>query len=150
MKKTLIIISLVILSFPVLTYSQDSSDASSTGIQFFEGSWEEALQKAKDEDKAIFLDVFASWCGPCKLLKNETFPDAKTGKYFNENFINVSLDGEKGEGISLARELGVRAYPSLFIVNANGQAVLYYAGYLGANDLVEFGKAGIQKTIAEN
>ena len=38
------------------------------GIEFFHGTYEEALQKARAEGKQIFVDVYTSWCGPCKML----------------------------------------------------------------------------------
>lgn len=144
-KKALTILSIILLSFPVLSYAQVHNHNTKEGVQFFEGTWDEALQKAKDENKSIFLDVYASWCGPCKVLKNKTFPNAEAGNYFNENFINVTLDGEKGDGIKVAREFNVRAYPSLFILNSSGNPVVYYAGYLKPEELIELGKAGLEQ-----
>lgn len=123
--------------------AQDADQNSKQGIQFFEGSWDEALLLAQQENKPIFLDVYASWCGPCKALKKKTFPDAEAGKYFNENFINVSMDGEKGDGIQLVQDLRVQAYPSLFIINSSGTPLVYYPGYLSPAELIELGKAGI-------
>ena len=118
---------------------------SSNGIHFFEGSWDEALAFAKNENKSIFLDVYASWCGPCKLLKKNTFPDIEAGKYFNENYINVKIDGEKGVGIKVARELKVKGYPSLYVLNSAGEPLVYFTGYLNPTDLIELGKAGVDQ-----
>ena len=144
--KAIMIIAIITLSSWGLVMAQDESHkASDEGIQFFEGSWNEALALAEKENKAIFLDVYASWCGPCKVLKKKTFPDAEAGKYFNENFINVTLDGEKGDGIKVAKELNVRAYPSLFIINSFGDPLVYYPGYLKPEELIELGKAGIEQ-----
>lgn len=78
------------------------------------------------------------------MLKAKTFPDAEAGKYFNEHFINVPIDGEKGEGIGLARKLKVTAYPSLYILNARGEPIVHYAGFLRPEELVELGKAGME------
>ncbi|NJN28688.1 MAG: DUF255 domain-containing protein [Cyclobacteriaceae bacterium] len=50
-----------------------------SGIVFYAGNWEEALALAQQENKLIFLNISASWCGPCKLLKNKTFPDTEVG-----------------------------------------------------------------------
>lgn len=41
------------------------------GNQFFDGSSDEALALAKKEHKLIFLDVYATWSGPCKYLKQK-------------------------------------------------------------------------------
>lgn len=114
------------------------------GIQFVDDTWDEALALAKKEHKLIFLDVYATWCGPCKVLKSKTFPDKEAGQYFNENFINVTFDGEKGDGIKVAHQLNVRAYPSLFMLNADGIPIVYYAGYLKPDELIQLGKAGIE------
>ena len=40
--------------------------AAQEGIDFFQGSWSEALEKAKAEDKLIFVDAYAEWCGPVR------------------------------------------------------------------------------------
>ena len=144
--KIIIITAIIVFSNLGTGNAQEDKNASAKdGIEFFEGTWKEALELADKENKAIFLDVFASWCGPCKMLKANTFPNADAGLYFNKNFINVTLDGEKGEGVQIAREFNVRAYPSLFIVNSSGEAVLYYPGYIDAEQLIELGKAGIKR-----
>jgi uncharacterized protein YyaL (SSP411 family) len=142
----LLITAIVTLSSWGLLMGQvhDHEPGNEEGIQFFEGTWDEALALAKKEDKLIFLDVYATWCGPCKLLKSKTFPDAEAGKYFNEHFINVTLDGEKGDGLKVARQLRVTAYPSLYVLNPDGDPVVYFAGYLQPAELIELGKAGIE------
>ncbi len=127
------------------SFAQHQSPPESEGIDFFEGSWDETLALAKKENKPIFLDVYASWCGPCKLLKKNSFPDVEVGKYFNDNFINVTLDGEKGDGLKVARELKVKGYPSLYVLNSKGELIVYYSGYLGPDDLIELGKAGVDQ-----
>jgi len=144
-----ILVAIVALSsWGSIMAQENSHESNKEGITFFDGSWDEALATAKKENKLVFLDVYATWCGPCKLLKSKTFPDQKAGKFFNENFINVTLDGEKGDGLKVARQLQVSAYPSLFILNPDGELVLYFAGYLGPDELVKMGKAGIQNNKA--
>ncbi|MGZ0015142.1 thioredoxin family protein [Yeosuana sp. AK3] len=110
------------------------------GIQFFEGTFQEALLKAKDLNKPIFLDVYAKWCGPCKLLKKTTFKDEEVGAYFNANFINIAIDGETKEGNELLRKYNIRAYPSLLIVDSNGEVKARATGYQKSRILINFGK----------
>ncbi len=92
-------------------------------IVFIENSFDEALKQAKIQNKYIFVDAYATWCGPCKMLKAITFNNSKAADFYNTNFINVSIDMEKGQGPSLAAEWGLQAYPTLIIFNPDGKPV---------------------------
>jgi thioredoxin-related protein len=113
------------------------------GIQFIESDWNKALAEAKKQNKLIFLDAYASWCGPCKLLKKNTFPDKEVGKYFNVNFINVAVDMEKGDGPALLQKYGVNAFPTLIITDADGKIITYTKGYIEPKELIKFGEFGL-------
>ncbi len=116
-------------------------ESESTGIQFFEGTWEQAMQTAKQENKLIFLDAYASWCGPCKLLKRNVFPQSEVGDYFNEHFVSVAIDMEKGIGPKLAQQYRITAYPTLFFLDGNGNIVQKAMGYHNANQLLQLAKS---------
>ena len=73
------------------------------GIEFLHGSWEDALDAAKEEDKIIFVDAYAKWCGPCKRMAKEVFTKKEVGTFFNDNFINIKLDMEESHGISFGQ-----------------------------------------------
>lgn len=115
------------------------------GITFIEQDWDKALKQAKAEKKLVFIDIYAIWCGPCKLLKKNTFTDQKVGEFFNKNFVNVSIDGEKGVGPSLAQKYGITAYPSLIVTDGDGKPVLYTMGYIDPATLMEFAQAALNK-----
>jgi thioredoxin 1 len=89
-------------------------------IVFIENSFDEALKQAKIQNKYIFVDAYATWCGPCEMLKAMTFSNSEAADFYNVNFINVFIDMEKGQGPSLAVQWGLRAYPTLIIFNPNG------------------------------
>jgi len=116
------------------------------GIQFIEADWNKALAEAKKQNKLIFLDAYASWCGPCKLLKKNTFPDKEAGEYFNSNFISVAIDMEKGDGPALSTKYSVTAYPTLIITDANGKIITFTQGYIKPKQLIDFGKYGITQS----
>ena len=52
-------------------------------------SLDEAAKAAKAEGKLIFIDVYTSWCGPCKMMANQTFPQKLVGDYMNKTFVCV-------------------------------------------------------------
>lgn len=111
-------------------------DEGKPGIQFFEGRWKDALAKAKKENKLVFLDAYASWCGPCKLMQARTFPDKKLGDFFNKKFVSVKMDMEKGEGPALADVYPLDAYPTLFFLDANGRVVKKVIGLHSPDELL--------------
>jgi thiol:disulfide interchange protein len=115
------------------------------GISFIEGDWKKALAKAKAEKKLIFVDAYATWCGPCKKMQKEVFPDATVANFFNKNFINITIDVEKGQGVEFAQKYGVEVLPTLYITDENGNPVTYAKGYMNATDLMKFGQFGVQK-----
>ena len=108
-----------------------------TAVYFTEGSFWEILAKANEEKKIVFVDIYATWCGPCKLLKKTTFTDKELGEYFNTHFINVAIDGETSEGRNLMQLYQVRAYPTMLFINPDGSIRQSVVGYHSANQLLK-------------
>lgn len=137
------IILLVVVAFksPSVNFDEDVAG----GMQFKKESWNDVLKMAKKENKLIFLDIYATWCGPCKRLKANTFSNAEVGKLYNDKFINVALDGEKGEGVELARKYAVRSYPTLLFLDSNGNIVTRTGGYHNPEEFIELGKTVAKK-----
>jgi thiol:disulfide interchange protein len=138
------VLAVSVAVFSGKTYAEPKKDAEK-GIVFIEQDWDKALKAAKSQGKLVFIDIYATWCGPCKLLKKNTFTDQKVGDFFNKNFVNVSIDGEKGVGPSLAQKYGITAYPSLIVTNAEGKPVLYTMGYIDPETLLKFADAALKK-----
>jgi thioredoxin-related protein len=137
-----ILITTLVYSKPWKSVKEGKNE---TGIAFHQGTWDEALKLSRKEGKPIFLDISASWCGPCKKLKEHTFPNEEVGEFYNANFINVAVDGEKGEGVVLARKYKIQGYPSLIYIDSNGQLIAQTAGYRNPKQLIDIGKQIIPK-----
>ena len=85
------------------------------GTEFFKGSFKEALAKAKKENKKLMVDCYTLWCGPCRFMAKNVFPDEKLGKFMNEHFVCMQLDMEHGEGPERNKTFQVKAYPTFFL-----------------------------------
>lgn len=141
----LLAIGLQVSAIQAQTKVAGSNQTVEKEIVFIDGSWDALAKKAKATKKYIFFDAYASWCGPCKLLKSTTFKDKAVSDFFNENFVNGSMDMEKGEGPKLATKWGIQGYPTLIVLDASGNVVLRTMGFMKPADLLKFGKAALEK-----
>jgi len=117
-----------------------SALALAQGIKFEENNFANILAKAKKENKLVFIDAYASWCGPCKLMAKNIFPLQAVGDYYNGHFINAKIDMEKGEGVDLAKKYNVKAFPTYLFINGNGEEVHRTLGYVEEKDFIQFAK----------
>jgi thiol-disulfide isomerase/thioredoxin len=109
------------------------------GIVFFEGTFEEAKEKAKSESKLIFIDAYAVWCGPCKAMAANVFPKPEVGAVFNEHYINMKIDMERGIGLEFRKDYPVTAFPTLFFLDEDGNILERVVGAKQVPDLINLG-----------
>ena len=117
MKKLFLICALALAS--VAGWSQ---------MTFATGSLDDALKTAAKENKYVFLDVYTTWCGPCKYMSASIFPDKKAGEFMNPKFVNIKIDAEKGEGIDVAKKYAVKGYPTMLILDSKGKELARMMG----------------------
>ncbi len=117
-----------------------SSTVKAQGIEFFHGTFKEAQVKAKKEGKQIFIDIYATWCGPCKIMAKKYFTLKSVGKEFNKKFICLKVDAEKGAGVKMARKFAIRAYPTLIFTDANGKETKRIIGMQNEQQLLDLAK----------
>lgn len=144
MKKQLIIISALL--FSLSGFSQ--------GIEFEHGSWKEVLEKAQQTNKPIFVDVYTSWCGPCKKMSKDIFPLTEVGKVYNANFVCYQIDAEKGDGVEIAKKYEVKSYPTYLFLKSDGTLFSRSLGSMEAEKFIAVSKTAIAdmnepKSIAE-
>lgn len=120
------IISVFFIFFSTLTFAQDE-------IKFEDISFKDLVAKAKKENKLVFIDAYASWCGPCKMMEKNIFTKKTVGDFYNKNFVNARIDMEKGEGREVAQKFGVRSYPTYLFLNGDGELISQNYGYMEEN-----------------
>ena len=113
------------------------------GIQFFKGTFAQALAKAKSEGKPLFVDFYAVWCGPCKKMEKQIFTQPEVGEYFNKHFVAIQLDAEKPENVDVAKTYKVEAFPTLGIFDGEGKALSINVGYMNAQELMAMAKTAV-------
>lgn len=134
----------------ILILSSFSSFAQQTdGINFQKDlSWQQIKDKAKKENKYIFVDTYTTWCVPCKQMEADIFPQKEVGNFFNKNFINykVQIDRSRNDSDVIKRAYSdaklieetyhINAYPTYLFLNPEGVLVHYIIG--GSNSGEEF------------
>lgn len=119
------------------------AESSNVGIRFEQSTLEGALSQAKKSGKPIFMDCYTSWCAPCKMMNTTVFTDSVVGDFFNNNFINIKFDMEKGEGKELAKRYPLQVYPTYLILDNDGNEIHRVVGGHDARTFIEKMKAGM-------
>lgn len=124
--------------------------AQETGIKFENNlTWSEIKAKASAENKNIFIDVFATWCGPCKWMDANVYNVDRVAKFINKNFISVKMQMDSttndGNNIKVWRnnakqmqaEYLITAYPSYLFFDSQGNIVHKFNGAIDDAAFIE-------------
>lgn len=134
----------------ILTLSISAIHAQQQKINWM--SLEEALAAQSQDPRKIMMDVYTTWCGPCKMLDQNTFQNPDVVNYVNQNYYAVKFNAEGEETVKykdleftnpqfdpnrqgrnaqheLAQALKINAYPTIVFFNENGDTLLPLPGY---------------------
>ena len=99
-------------------------------------SWADLQTKSKSSERPVLIDFSTAWCGWCKKLDAEVFPRAEVVESLKK-FVCAHLDAEVGEGETLAKKYGVRGFPTLLVLDAEGAEIDRIVGYRNPKAFVE-------------
>lgn len=136
----IILVTAIWCLFPFLLAAQQ--------IAFVKGSWEELKERAAQEQKGIFVDVYTSWCAPCRKMSATVFTDAAVAEYINTHYVAVQLDAEKEKEHVFFKEYTPSAYPSFYWLDAEGKLLDAKTGYMPADSFLAVSKNAGNSTIA--
>jgi thioredoxin 1 len=136
MKKTILypILALFLAFFAMNIPSAISGDK---GILFAEVSFEQALQMAQETNKPVFVGFYTNWCAACRSMRVRTYQNEEVSRVFNRAFINLHINGERGEGEYVASALEVEAYPTLVFLLPSGEIISRSTGFQSSEQLLE-------------
>ncbi len=138
MKKVLLQLILVLITSGI--YAQ--------GIEFFHGTYEEVLKKARKENKQIFADIYTSWCGPCKMMAKDVFTLKKVGDFYNQKFVCIKLDADKEKDHGFFKKYKAGAFPTYFWLDANGNLLDTQSGMASPEVFIQYGEKAMKSDLA--
>ena len=112
-------------------------------IKFIAEDFRAAMAQGAKKNKIVFIDAYTTWCGPCKLMDKSVFTDEKVLDFMNENFVNLKLDMERGDGQIVAQRYKVSAFPSFLFVNTEGELVHKGIGYQDADKFLSLASVAL-------
>jgi thioredoxin 1 len=141
-----LLLSLPLQHFGIDNPKEKAKKAVKSNLLFYDGSYKQALAKAKAEGKMILVDSYTRWCAPCKVMKNVYLQEENLAEYLNEHFVCLRLDAEKGDGLYLRRKFPHGTFPSLLFIKNNGKLKNKFVGLptYGAMELLNFAKLSRQ------
>lgn len=124
---------------PILSAQNDNR------IEFKWYGFNEAGELAVENDKQLFLFFEAEWCGFCKQMRMEVFPDSKIQELMSEHFYPVSIDigskavinykGKKRSERSFSHLMRINATPTIIFMNGDGDIKGIQRGFLNESEL---------------
>lgn len=121
----------------VLVYA--CSRASIKQVRFIKNNdrtMEQMLAEAKLQKKVLFVDVYTTWCGPCKWMDENTFRDTRVTEKFNKMFLNYKVDGESFDGVNVGIIYRVDSYPTYLFISPSGEVLHRIEGMMSPESLI--------------
>ncbi len=133
-----------VLLLSMLALQSCSKPHTRHGVDFFTGTWEEAVEKARSSGKHIYIDAYTKWCGPCKEMERDVYTESAVADYMNRHFVCMKLDAEEGEGLRMAMKYRVRVFPTHLIFNSDGDLRFRATSGMPAERFLDLLKSGMK------
>lgn len=130
---------LIIVLFLIIFITKTNGQS----IHFEPISWQQALAKARDENKMLFVEIYTSWCVYCKQMEQTVFTNGEAGDFYNKHFINVRYNAQLQDGISIRKSYALLGLPMFLYLDANGISILKTVGYQEKNTFIRNGDSAL-------
>lgn len=120
------------------------------GLKFEDNiNWKQVKEKAQTENKYIFLDLFATWCVPCRKMDTEVYTKDEVGRFMNSKFISVKVQMDRTakdnefvkswyeDAEAIGKEYRVKFYPTYIFLSPHGTIVYQSGGYQTSSAFIE-------------
>lgn len=103
------------------------------------------LEQATREKKVVFVEFYASWCAPCKVMEEDVFTQPLVAQYLNSNFLNFHTDFDSPAGQTIAAIYEVEKLPTVLFLAPNGVVLERHLGIANPSLLKTLGDAALGK-----
>ena len=128
-------------------YSEDREVPRSGKTVTFLHDFKKAEALVRKENKPLFIDFEATWCGPCKTMDQLVYTADVVVKAA-QNVISVKVDGDKQS--ELKKQFRVGGYPTMILLTPQGKELKRTSGYLGVKGMAVFFKFQVVKKISRS
>jgi len=104
----------------------------------------DVLEKAHKDNKLIFVDMYADWCAPCKVMDEELYMNDDLADIINKDFISYKVNVEKGNGSHLGTIFNVKVLPTILFLDAEGNVLQRSDGALSHTKFLEMAGNSIE------
>lgn len=135
-----------VLAFLSLLLNNELYAQKNEGIIFVQhDNWDGVLKESAISGKPVFVDLYTTWCGPCKVMDKIVYPNKLVGAYMNKKFISIKLDADKGLGKEIKKRFDIEAYPSFLFIDSKDRLFLRHTGSLDTTDLLKVAGSALKE-----
>lgn len=113
-----------------------ANTSSATDVGFANGTYQEILEQAKQQNKIVMIDFITDWCKWCVETDRKVYTNPDVAAFANDHQINWKIDAEKGEGPDLTKKYGVKGFPTIVFTDADGVEIDRIYGYVPADQFL--------------
>ena len=104
-------------------------------VNFINDNVRAAIDRAAVEGKLVFLDFWADYCSPCKLMEKYTFTDPSVIERMNGSYVPVRINIETFDGYDLKAQYNVKLLPTIIVLNSKGKQVARFEESMSGSKL---------------
>jgi|GEM_PF-2817839 len=112
---------------------------SESSVNFETIGWDEIVEMSLTMNKPIFLDGYADYCMPCRMMDELVFTDSGVSAFFNQHFISYKVDIQSEEGKLLQFLYDIKALPDLLFIDPRGNVITRSKGSAGVDEVMTLG-----------
>lgn len=106
-------------------------------VRFETGSTDALHAKALKLGKPVFIDLYADWCPPCRMMEREVFSEKELGEFMERHFIAARYNVDQKTGRELMQRYGSGSIPLYLVFSPDGELLGRITGATDAATLME-------------